>query len=144
MVCNLGRGVFPAPILKGRGNNNMKLFRRNELSLNRIRDSVVVREGNETLKLYVDCDATTIVQKLLNAKREIDRVSKNAEATDNERTEAAITLASSMFGDEQTKELLNFYHGDAGCVVTICGMYFGNNKHGLSKKITKAQKKFKA
>ena len=121
----------------------MRLFRRNELSLNRIRDNIVVREGNETLDLFVDCDATTIIPNLLNAQREINKISKDADATDEERTNAAVALAASMFGEEQTKKLFEFYHGDASCVVTICGMYFGDAKHGLGKKITKAQKKFK-
>lgn len=116
------------------------IFKR-EYSLNRVRDRITIREGGETLSLYVDCDANSIVPKLLNAERKIKELTKDAEATETDRENAARSFSEAIFGKEQTQALIDFYHNDYGCVVTICGMYFGDNKHGLCKKITKAQKK---
>ena len=41
-------------------------------------------------------------------------------------------------GEEQAKALEEFYRGDAGCMITLCGTYFSKR---LSKLITEAQKK---
>ena len=61
-----------------------------------------------------------------------------------EGKKAAREFSVAIFGEEQTEQLFDFYHGDENCVVTICGMYFGDPKNGLGKKITKAQKKNRA
>lgn len=116
------------------------LFRPKEYSLNRVRDNITIKEGEETLDLYVDCDAATIIPKLINARRKVSEV--RTDSTEEEQKEAAQALSCAMFGEDQTKKLIDFYHGDFGAVVTICGMYF-SSKHGLGEKITKAQKKFK-
>ena len=47
-------------------------------------------------------------------------------------------FAGVIFGEEQAKALLDFYHNNAGCVVNVCGQYFSNRLRGL---IEKAQKK---
>ena len=119
----------------------MKNRFRHELTLNRVRDSVTIREGNETLTLHVDSDANSIISRLQKAQEALKYI--NGESTDEERTQAAHGLSEAMFGAKQTEELFAFYNQDASCVVTICGMYFGDPKHGLGKKITKAQKKRK-
>lgn len=120
----------------------MKIFRRkNEYTLNRVRDSIVVREGDETITLYVDSDANSLMIRLQNAQRELESV--NNDPSEEHKVQAAKSLAVAMFGIEQAEALFAFYHGNAGCVVTICGMYFGDEKHGLGKKITKVQKKAK-
>lgn len=116
------------------------LFRR-EITLNRVRDNITIREGNETLTLRVDSDATSIVSRLRNAQEEMAAVRDDTPETDAIR--AARNLSESMFGKEQTDRLFEFYNGDASCVATICGMYFGDPKHGLCRKIITAQKKRK-
>ena len=114
---------------------------RHEISLNRVRDHITIREGTETLDLVVDSDANSIVSRLLKAQKTLNAV--NGETTEDEREQAAHDLSDAIFGKQQTEKLFAFYNGDASCVVTICGMYFGDPKHGLGKIITKAQKKGK-
>lgn len=117
----------------------MKWLFKKEFSLNRVRDMITIREGNETLPLYVDSDANMLIKRLRTAQKAIDEAATSD--SEEERQKAAIGLSEAMFGDEQTHKLLEFYHGDYGCVITICGMYFGDAKKGLGKKITKAQKR---
>lgn len=109
--------------------------------MNRVRDSIVIREGNETITLNVDSDANSLMMRLQKAQKELAGV--NEDPSEEHRIQAAHSLAVAMFGTEQAEKLFEFYHGNAGCVVTICGMYFGDKKNGLGKKITKAQKKTK-
>lgn len=116
------------------------LFRRNIYTLNRVRDNIIIREGSEELPLYVDCDAATIIPNLISARQKVENITQ--ETPKEEQEIAARALSCAMFGKEQTNKLVEFYHGDFGCVVTICGMYF-SNKNGLGNKITKAQKRFK-
>lgn len=117
-----------------------KLFQR-EYTLNRVRDKITVKEGNEVLPLYVDCDAATIIIKLQKANKALLDI--KPEADRETRIRAARELAVAMFGEEQAEQLFEFYHNDENCVVTICGMYFSDPVNGLNKKITKAQKKRK-
>ena len=112
-----------------------------EISLNRVRDSITIREGNETLTLRVDSDAKVIISRLNKAQKELK--SMDEQTTDEERRKAAHELAEAMFGAKQSEELFDFYNQDTSCVVAICGLYFGDPKHGLGKKITKAQIKRK-
>lgn len=114
---------------------------RHEISLNRVRDNITIREGDETLTLRVDSDANSIISRLRKAQKTVSEI--NGETTDAEREQAAHDLSEAIFGKQQTEKLFDFYNGDASCVVTICGMYFGDPKHGLGKKITKAQMKNK-
>lgn len=108
-----------------------------ELTLNRVRDRITIREGDETIDLYVDSDANTLIRRLQAAQEELTKVDENT--SEAERQKAAGDLSVAIFGRPQTEKLLDFYHGDYGCVVTICGMYFGDHKKGLAKKITKVQ-----
>ena len=114
---------------------------RPEISLNRVRDTVTIREGDERIVLRVDSDARSIINRLNRAQKILSAMDENT--TDDERIQAAHDLAEAMFGAEQTKELFAFYNYDAACVVAICGKYFGDPEHGLGKKITKVQKKRK-
>lgn len=119
------------------GNCFRRAFRK-ELTLNRVRDHVTFKEGNDTLPLVVDCDANTIISRLLEAKKGLDGIT--GESTAEEREAAARAFSEAIFGKEQTQKIFEFYSNDPGCVVTICGMYFGDAKNGLGKKITKVQK----
>ena len=111
------------------------------LTLNRVRDKIVIREGDEVLPLYVDCDANTLMKRIQEANKGLEKV--NEQTGEEEQRRVALDLASAIFGEEQAEQLMAFYHDNSGCVVTICGMYFGDAKHGLGRKITKAQKRRK-
>lgn len=115
-----------------------RIFNRT-FTLNRIRDRITIKEGNERLQLTVDSDPNAIVTRILSAQKAIDRVRKT-EATDEERISAAKEFAEAIFGQDQADKIAVFYNHDYSCVVTICGLYF---ERRLCKIITKAQKKQK-
>lgn len=112
------------------------MFFNKPLTLRRVRDTVAVREGDETLTLRVDKDAFALVTEITAANRLLSAIT--ADSTDDERLAAARALAAAIFGSAQADRLEAFYNGDAGCVASICGMYFAQR---LGKKITRAQKK---
>lgn len=116
------------------------IFRRS-LTLNRVRDKVSIKEGNEKIILYVDSEINSIMKGIREAEKLI--VGINGESKKEERTYAARMFATAIFGKEQTDQLFEFYHGNEDCVISICGIYFSDRKHGLSKKITKIQKKIR-
>lgn len=116
-----------------------KLFQRKPLSLNRVRDKVTIKEGEETITLFVDCDVTGIVNKLRNAKDMIDSLKENT--GEDQKKAASMSFAVAIFGEAQAEKLLTFYHGNYGCVVEICGIYFEDKKHGLARKIADVQKR---
>ena len=107
-----------------------------KISLNRVRDHIVIKEGDHELPLLVDSDANSLVNRLKEAQKTMQAV--NAETTDEEKTEAAEDLAKAIFGEKQAKKLMEFYHGNPGSVAEICGKYFEGR---LAKLITKAQKR---
>lgn len=109
------------------------------ISLNRVHDSIVIREENESIRLRVDSEPRAIVTKIRNAN-DLLTEAKKPEATEEDRKKASIAFAEAIFGKKQTEELLGFYNGDYTCVMTICGLYFEKR---LCHKITKAQKKIK-
>ena len=109
------------------------------LTLNRVRDKITVKEGNEKLVLSVDSDARVIIVKIRNAQQNLVSAVKDT-ATDEQRETSTREFCQAIFGDAQTEKLFNFYNGDYSCVMTICGAYFEKR---LRKKILKAQKKIK-
>jgi hypothetical protein len=116
------------------------LFKKDyELTLNRVHDSVVIREGDESLKLTVNGDAMRIVAGLNKAQQKLKDLADDAE--DEQVKEAAEYFAAVIFGVEQAKEIMAFYADDPGCVISVCGRYF---KDRLAGKITQVQKKIKA
>ena len=117
----------------------MKLFRHGyEMTLNRVHDTITIREGSETLKLTVNGDAMRMVAGLGKAQQKMQDLTD--EATDAEVLEVADYFAAVIFGKEQAAQLMAFYNNDPGCVISVCGQYF---KDRLSKKITAIQKKYK-
>lgn len=112
------------------------MFGNKDLSLGRVYDTVTIREGGSKLKLHVNNDPNRIVLGLNEAQKRLKSIDENTPA--EERTEIAKFFAGCIFGDDQAQELLDFYYGDAMCVVSICGKYFSER---LAKKITEAQKK---
>ena len=114
----------------------MMFRKKNEMSLNRVRDHVVIKEGDDRLKLYVDADPLRIVAGLNQAQKMMREITD--ETPEEEREKIAEYFAAVLFGEKQAKELIEFYHHDPACIFNICGKYFGQK---LAKKITKAQKK---
>jgi hypothetical protein len=109
-----------------------------KISLNRIHDTIRIREGNDALNLSVDADAMRMVAGLNKARNLLQSITE--ETTEEQRNEAARYFAAVIFGDEQAGKLMDFYRGDAGCVINVCGQYFAKR---LSAMIAKAQKKLK-
>lgn len=107
-----------------------------KLSLNHVRDKVCAVEGGEKLSLTVDGDAARMVANLTRTQAYMKTL--NDDSTDEEKQTAAQLFATAIFGADQAKRLIDFYGGDAMCVIDWCGRYFQGR---LSKKITKAQKK---
>lgn len=108
-------------------------------TLNRVRDHVTFKEGSDSISLTVDNDANMIISGLLKAQKALKDI--DSDTTEESRQSATMMFATSIFGAEQAQKLLDFYGGNYRCVLTICGIYFGDNKNGLGKKITRVQKK---
>ena len=118
----------------------MKLFRKGyTMTLNRVHDTVTIKEGNESLTLKVNGDAMHMVAGLNKAQKKMLDLPDNA--TDEQVKEAAKYFAAVIFGQEQAQKLCDFYADDPGCVITVCGNYF---KQRLAGKISAVQKKMKA
>ena len=107
-----------------------------KISLNRIRDHVVMREGDDELKLTVDCDPRIIVKDLQRAQTAMLKIGEGS--SEDEKKAASTALSTAIFGDVQTEQLFAFYSGDAACVALVCSQYFEKR---LAKKITRAQKR---
>lgn len=116
----------------------MNIFRRRgyEMTLNRVHDTVTIREQDETLTLTVNGDAMRIVAGLNTANAKLKTLTE--ESTDEEVMAAAEYFATVIFGKDQAQKLMAFYADDPGCVISVCGNYF---KERLAGKITKVQKK---
>ena len=112
------------------------MFKIFKITLNRVRDRIVIREGDDELPLTVDSDARTIMARLQKANKALSQI--NDDVTDEQRYNAAYGLAEAIFGKEQADKLMAFYNDDPRCVVTVCGIYFEKR---LGKKITAAQKR---
>ena len=113
-------------------------MRKFKISLNRVHDTVSIKEGNEKLVLKVDADPLRMVAGLSQAQKLMQ--SLKTDSTEEETENAAKYFAQVIFGDKQAGELMEFYRNDAGCVINVCGQYFAQR---LSKLISKAQKKIK-
>lgn len=108
------------------------------LSLNRVHDTVRIREGRESLRLVVDGDPMRMVAGLNQAQKMLVLI--NDETSDEDKRKTAEYFATVIFGKEQAAQLMSFYRDDALCVVNVCGTYFRDR---LNKLITKAQKRSK-
>lgn len=118
----------------------MKLFKRRgyEMTLNRIHDNIVIREGDEKLALTVNGDAMRMVAGLTKAQEKMKALTN--ETPDEEVKAVSEYFAGVIFGREQASKLMAFYSDDPGCVISVCGQYF---KDRLAEKITQAQKRMK-
>lgn len=118
----------------------MKLFRRGyEMTLNRVHDTVTIREGDESITLTVNGDAMRIVAGLNRAQEKMNALTDGS--SDEEVKDAAEYFAAVIFGKDQAAQLMAFYADDPACVISVCGQYFKNR---LADRIAKVQKKMKA
>jgi hypothetical protein len=118
----------------------MKLFRRGyEMTLNRVHDTVTIREGDESVTLTVNGDAMRIVAGLNRAQEKMNALTDGS--PDEDVKDAAEYFAAVIFGKDQAEQLMAFYADDPACVISVCGKYF---KDRLADRIAKVQKKMKA
>ena len=110
--------------------------RKYTMSLNRVHDSIRVKEGNDTLDLTVDADPMRMVAALNKAQKILKGVDDNS--SEEDIRSAALLFTSAIFGDIQAHQIMEFYHDDAGCVINLCGRYFADRLSGI---ITKVQKR---
>lgn len=115
-----------------------KIFRRNEISLNRIHHTVTINENGEKLKLTISADPMRIVAGLNKAQKKLNETVSKENPTEEDIKEAAEFFSSVLFGKEQTDQLFDFYAQDSACVINVCGQVFRDQ---LAAKISKAQKK---
>ena len=108
------------------------------MSLNRVHDRVRIVEGDERLELRVDTDPMRMVAGLNEAQRRLRGLTEAS--SEDEQMDAAQYFAAVMFGEEQAKMLMEFYHNDPVCVINVCGRYFSTR---LAKLIKKAQQRAK-
>ena len=112
-------------------------FKRNhEISLNRVHDTVTFRESADRLTLKVYTDPNRVTAGLLHVRRMMKDLTEESPMED--QIAAAMEMASVIFGEEQAKQLMEFYHNDPPGVLNVCLQYFHQR---LSKLIVKAQKK---
>ena len=117
----------------------MKLFREGyELTLNRVHDTISIKEGSEALTLTVNGDAMRMVAGLNKAQKKM--LELKDDTPDADVKECAEYFASVIFGPEQATKLMAFYADDPGCVISVCGQYFTER---LANKIAAVQKKAK-
>ena len=117
----------------------MKLFRRGyEITLNRVHDTITIREAEEKLTLTVNGDAMRMVAGLNRAQAKMKEIDENT--PDEEVRDAAEYFAAVIFGKDQAAQLMAFYADDPGCVINVCGQYF---RERLAEKISAVQKRMK-
>lgn len=113
-----------------------RIFRRNRITLNRVRDTVYFVESGEEIEMRVDEDPIAIGRKI---KRSMDMI-EGAKKDDSMAEAAARQFIAAVFGDEQTDRLVAFYHGNFLPAFEITSKYMSER---LLKKIVKAQKNAK-
>ena len=114
-----------------------RIFRRQgyEVTLNRVHDTITVREGEEKLTLTVNGDAMRMVAGLNRAH---DRMKKITEDPPDEEVKAAAEyFAAVLFGKEQAEKLLAFYADDPGCIIAVCGRYFKERLKDIIEEVQK-------
>ena len=113
------------------------MFGKYTVSLGRVHDRIVVKEQNESLFLRVDADAQELVDVMKKIEPELYALKKSGQVRED-AGEIARRFCVSIFGEEQTGKLYEFYNGDGVCVLNVCSRYFADR---LGRLITKAQRK---
>ena len=114
--------------------------RKYTVTLNRVYDRITIAEGGDRLDLHVDSEPGRIVAALATANKSITALVESKSTDETERRNAALAFAGAIFGTEQAKQILDFYHGDPTCVLNICSKYFNER---LAHMIEKAQRQTK-
>lgn len=118
-----------------------RFFKRGyEITLNKIHDTVRVKENGESLVLTVCADPMRIVSGLSRAQEKMQKLTEQENPDVKELNDAAEYFAAVIFGVEQGEKLFAFYGNDPAAVINVCGTYF---RERLQAKITAAQKRFK-
>ena len=118
----------------------MRLFKRGyEVTLNRVHDTIRINENGEILPLVVNADPMRIVAGLAKAQEKLKELVKD-NPSDEDMQVAAEFFAAVIFGKEQAKKLMDFYAGDAACVINVCGKYFRERLGGIIEKAQKHSK----
>lgn len=108
------------------------------MTLNRVHDTVRIREGREMILLYVDVDSMKLVAGISQVQKELQSITE--ETPEEETKRIAKEFARVIFGVDGAEKLSDFYREDPGCIIGICSKYFSNR---LNKLIEKAQKKIR-
>ena len=90
------------------------------------------------LVLRVDGDAWKMLFDVEAARQSAQ--SLKADSPEEDKKKAAMRFATAIFGENQAEKLMNFYHGDVGSVLGVCGQYINNR---LIKRITRVQQRQK-
>lgn len=112
------------------------MFKPFTVTLNRVRDRVKISEGAETLELYVDDDPMRLTAGITESVKLLKTLGD--ESTDEDVQITAMYMARTIFGTDQAKRLMDYYHQDGRCVISVCSVYIEKR---LSRLIIKAQKK---
>lgn len=119
----------------------MNIFRKGyDITLNRVHDTIKIKENGEILPLTVSADPMRIVAGINKAQKKLNDLINQEEPNEEEIKEAAEYFATVIFGKEQAEKLMAFYNNDAACVINVCGTYF---RERLGQKISRMQKKIK-
>jgi hypothetical protein len=114
-------------------------FRREfEISMNRVKDTVVIREGNERLTLNVNADAQRLFAGLNASYERMKNISETTE--ESEIREIATYFSGVIFGKDQAEKLSEFYANDAAAIIAVCGRYFRDRLAGLIADVQKRMK----
>lgn len=111
------------------------MFFRKEINPYSVSDKVTFRNVDKALTMYVRADPSSLVVALRGAMTRLAALTD--ESADEEWASVALSYATAIFGDEQARQLLDFY-GSPLTVMRACDNYF--NEY-LGAKITKLQKK---
>ena len=103
-----------------------------------IRDKLRIQDGDAHIDIDICAAPGDIIPGVARAQAMLKGL--NADMTRDEIKERALALASAIFGEDQAQKLLDFYGGDATCVMELSIEYFSKR---LKKKLTKAQKRMK-
>lgn len=113
------------------------IFHRNTAEVNPfpVCDTVRFRNVDKTITLTVKSSAGSIVVAIRKTQETLSKMTDDT--PEQERIDAAVKFAESIFGHDQALQLLKFYDNEPMTVISACGMYFSKR---LGKIITKAQK----
>ncbi len=113
------------------------------MSSNHVRDKVAFVEGAERLVLTVDVDPLGIIDEMTGIIGELKNLDEKT-ADDKEFLRLARKMGVFMFGEEQTEQLVTFYHGNPKQLFSMITRYFVERLNGLvvakQKKIGKKRR----